>query len=231
MVDGSSPEPQSNVEIKELSQTFIVSGQPVKFDFAKNATSVMYITFDSKKTVGKTTTIVEMLKNISTLVSGQPSDEIYKSLNIWVGNGGYATSKNIENPVVCFKVEKSWIQDKKIDPSSIILNRFSDKKWNQLPTSLLKEDDKYLYFTAQTPGFSPFVVTGKTTASGNKTLLTFVNDTQTNSNTRSTEPQNKQTPEQTQSPNTYGKGGPKAPGFEIVSGIICLLCIFLYKRR
>ena len=47
-------------------------------------------------------------------------------------------TKNIENAVVCFKVEKSWIQDKKIDQSSIILNRYSDKKWNQLPTSLLK---------------------------------------------------------------------------------------------
>ena len=34
----------------------------------------------------------------------------------------------------------------------------------QLPTSLLREDDKYLYFTAETPGFSPFAITGKTTA-------------------------------------------------------------------
>ena len=93
-----------------------------------------------------------------------PSGEVYKYLNIWVGNGGYGTAKNIENAVVCFKVEKSWIQDKKIDQSSITLNRYNDKKWNELPTTLLREDDKYLYFTAETPGFSPFAITGKTTA-------------------------------------------------------------------
>ncbi len=159
---GGSPEPQSNVEVKELSQAFIASGNSVRFDFARNATSVVYITFNSKKTAGKTTTIVEILKGKSTLVSQLPSGEVYKSLNIWVGNSGFATPNNIENAVVCFKVEKSWMQDKGINRSSIILNRYNDKKWNQLPTSLLSEDNKYLYFTAQTPGFSPFAITDNT---------------------------------------------------------------------
>ena len=87
--------------------------------------------------------------------------EVYKYFNLWVGNGGFATSNNIENPVVCFKVEKSWIQDKKIDQASIILNRYNEKKWSQLPVTLLREDNKYLYFTAKTPGFSFFAITGK----------------------------------------------------------------------
>jgi PKD repeat protein len=104
---GSSPESQSNVEIKELSQTFIVSGQPVKFDFPQKATAVVTISFDSKKTVGKTTTIAEMLKNKSTLTPDAPTEEVYKYLNIWVGNGGYATEKNIENAAISFKVAKS----------------------------------------------------------------------------------------------------------------------------
>ena len=157
---GGSPEPAKNVEVKELSQAFITSGKPVKFDFAKNATCVVYLSFDAKKTFGKTTTIAEMLKGKSALVSELPSGEVYKSFNVWVGNGGVASSKNIENPVVCFKVEKSWIQDKKIDQASITLNRYNDKKWEQLPVSLSGEDDKFLYFTAKTPGFSSFAITG-----------------------------------------------------------------------
>jgi PGF-pre-PGF domain-containing protein len=119
---GGSPEPQSNVETKEISQAFVTSGNPVKFDFPRNATSVIYVSFDSKKTAGKTTTIVEMLKGKSILVSELPSDEVYKSLNIWVGNSEFATPNNIKNAVVCFKVKKSWIQDKKINQSSITLN-------------------------------------------------------------------------------------------------------------
>ena len=77
---GGSPEPQSNVEAKEISQTFIASGNHAKFDFPQQATPVVYVNFDSKKTAGKTKTIAEMLKGKSILVSGLPSDEVYKSL-------------------------------------------------------------------------------------------------------------------------------------------------------
>ena len=158
---GGSPEPARNVETKELSQVYITNGKAVKFDFTKKATCVVYVSFDAKKTAGKITTIAEKLKNKSALVSELPSDEVYKSFNVWVGNGGYATQKNIENPVLCFKVEKSWIQDQKIDQASITLNRYEDKAWEQLPVNLSEEDDTYLYFTADVPEFSSFAITGK----------------------------------------------------------------------
>jgi PGF-pre-PGF domain-containing protein len=223
---GVSPELQSNVEAKEISQTFIANGNPVKFDFPQDATPVVNISFVSKKTVGKTAAIAEMLKNKSTLVSEPPSDELYKYLNIWVGNSGYATPNNIENAVVYFNVEKSWPQNKSIDQSSIALNRYNDTKWNPLPTNLSGEDDKYLYFTAQTPGFSPFAITGKAATSGT------VNDTQSQTITQSIEQNNtsnatnvEQTPEQTQSPSK------KTPGFEMFIGIISLFAVFLYKRK
>jgi PGF-pre-PGF domain-containing protein len=148
------------VQSKELSQAFITNGKTVKFDFPKNATCVVYVSFDAKKTVGKTTTIVEQLKNRSTLVSELNAGEVYKYFNVWVRNGGIATSKNIENPVVCFKVEKAWIKDKNVNPDSITLSRYSDKKWEQSPVSLSGEDGKFLYFTAKTSGFSSFSITG-----------------------------------------------------------------------
>jgi PGF-pre-PGF domain-containing protein len=229
---GVSPELQSNVEAKEISQVFISNGNPVKFDFPQDATPVVNISFDSKKTVGKTATIAEMLKNKSTLVSEPPSDELYKYLNIWVGNSGYATPNNIENAVVCFKVEKSWPQNKSIDQSSIALNRYSDKKWNPLPTNLSGEDDKYLYFTAETPGFSPFAVTGKITANE------AVNETQSQAGTQGLEQNNvtnatnvEQTPKQTESTGTSGNGNKKTPGFEIVYGIVSLFAVLLHKRK
>ena len=224
---GGSPEPQSNVEAKEVSQTFIGNGNSVSFAFPQNATPIMNISFDSKTTVGKTTTIVEMLKNQSTLVSEPPSDEIYKFINIWVGSGGVVTPDKIGNAVVNFKVEKSWIQDKNIDKSSITLNRYSDTKWNALPTNLTGEDDKYLNFTAQTPGFSSFAITGKVAASGT------VDETQSQTVTQSIEQNNTSNAtnvEKTQSTNTSGNGG-KMPGFEMIYAIIGLFAVFIYKRK
>jgi PGF-pre-PGF domain-containing protein len=228
-VAGGSPEPAKNVQVKELSQAFITNGKPVKFDFAKNATCVVYVSFDSKKTAGKTTAIAEQLKNKSTLVSELNADEVYKYFNIWVGTGGFATSKNIENPVVCFKVEKSWMQDKKIDPNSITLNRYSDKKWSQLPVKYLNEDDKYLYFTAQTPEFSFFAITGK--AVENEKVAETKPSTKTSkleqNNTTVSQTEQKQKPEQK---SDNGKIT-SIPGFEVLYGVACLITVFLNKRK
>ncbi len=218
---GGSPEPAKNVQVKELSQAFITNGKPVKFDFTKNATCVVYVSFDSKRTFGKTATIAEMLKEKSALVSGLPSGEVYKSFNVWVGNGGVATSKNIENPVVCFKVEKVWIKDKKIDPASITLNRYVDKKWTHLPVEPAGEDDKFLYFTAETSGFSSFAITGtmKNVSEGIATKIELDYPAINKNNTTNKEQQ------------TAQKEIPSTPGFGIYCGVLGLLAVFLYKRK
>ena len=223
MVEGGSPEPATNVKVKELSQVFITNGNPVKFDLTKDVTAVVYLSFDSKKTVGKTTTIVEMLKNKSTLTPDAPEGEVYNYLNIWVGNSGYATEKNIENPVIGFKVEKSWMKDKGIDQSSIILNRYGDKKWNPLTNRQSGDDEKYMYFTAEAPGFSPFAITGKITAKETVNEILSepgIQDPEQNEDTKSEVEQTSEQKEKT-----------GMPGFEMIYCIIGLLGVFLYKRR
>jgi PGF-pre-PGF domain-containing protein len=222
---GGSPEPQRNVGAKELSQIFISKGNLAKFEFPQKATPVVYICFDSKKTVGKTTTIAEMLKGKSILTSDIPNSEVYKYLNIWVGNSGYATKKNIENAIVCFKVEKSWVKDKNIDKSSITLNWYSDdKEWNALPTNLSSEDEKYLCFTAKTPEFSYFAITGKPIVNETGKQPAAVNkmsDTQ-NVDTNS--------PEEKDKSSSSTESSMSMPGFEVVSSIMGLLAVLLYRR-
>jgi PGF-pre-PGF domain-containing protein len=221
---GGSPEPARNVDVKELSQVFITNGKPIQFNFTKNATCVVYVGFDAKKTVGKTTTIVEQLKNKSTLELSE--GEVYRYFNVWVGNSGFATEKNIENPVLCFKVEKSWLQNKSIDQDSITLNRYSNKTWEQLPVSLLKEDSKYLYFTTDVPGYSFFAITGETDSSSEETVTEIQPEDESDSsegNTEDTGSEADQGPEQEDSTGM--------PGFETVYGIAGLLAVFLYKRK
>ncbi|MGB9940735.1 PKD domain-containing protein [Methanosarcina sp.] len=227
---GGSNEPAKNVEVEELSQAFLTNGKPVKFDFTKNATCIVYMSFDARKTAGKTTSSVEMLKNKSTLTPDAPEGEVYNYLNIWVGNGGSGIEKNLKNAVLCFRVEKSWIRDKGIDPSSIILNRYSDSKWNPLPTRLSEEDGRYLYFTAETPGFSPFAITGKTTVAGTE-IKPETSAQVLEQNNESKGANVEQTPDQKESTNTSGKGNARLPGFEVVCGITGLLAIFLSRRK
>jgi len=156
---GGSPEPAKNVKTKELCQQFVSNGNKIKFEFTKNATCVGYIEFDAKKTAGKTTTIVEELKGKSSLTPAEPEGEIYKYLNIWVGNGGFANSNNIKDAVVGFKVSKEWIDENYININTITLQHFNGEQWNSLETQKVGENDKYIYFEAETPSFSPFAIT------------------------------------------------------------------------
>lgn len=158
---GGSPEPQSNVEAKELSQSYVTNGTHVRFDFPNGVTCIRYVEFDAKKTLGKITTIVEMLKGQSKLVSSLPDGTVYKNVNIWVGSGGIANSDNIENAVVGFRVEKSWLEKNGVDTDEKdSLNLwYYDKAWTKLETTKLDESNNtYVFYEAKTPGFGPFVI-------------------------------------------------------------------------
>jgi len=67
----------------------------------------------------------------------------------------------IEKATVSFRVSKSWVENNDIDSSSILLKRYVDDDWSNLPTTMTSEDDDYYYFDAVTTGFSTFAVTGQ----------------------------------------------------------------------
>jgi len=159
---GGSPEPASNVQAKELAQQFVTNRNHISFAFTQEATSVVSVEFDARRTAGKTTTIVEELKGKSVLTTAEPEGEVYRYLNIWVGNEGFATQENIANATVGFRVNMTWIAEKDIDINSTSLQHFSDDQWNSLPTSKVMQDEKYIYLEAKTPGFSSFAITGDT---------------------------------------------------------------------
>jgi PGF-pre-PGF domain-containing protein len=157
-----SKEPVSNVEAKELATGNVQSGYHIKFDFLEGATCITYIEFDPIKTLKKTITTVEMLKDKSVFVSGVPSGKIYKYVNIWVGNYGAGVANYFENGVIEFKVEKSWLEENNISQSQIILQWYN-KDWEPLDTEKVKEDTDYVYFKSKTPGFSCFAITNYST--------------------------------------------------------------------
>jgi PGF-pre-PGF domain-containing protein len=233
---GGSPEPASNVQVKEISQNFIPSDKEITFNFTKNTTCVESITFRSTKTVGKTTTIVEELKNKSSLISKYPEGIVYRSFNIWVGNGGYGNSKNIENSSVNFKVNISWVQENNINRSSIILNTYDSvkKEWMKLPTNITGEDDKFLHFTANVPGYSFFAIT--CTNSEHNAITTELSQTTTSNTENSNKSKRISTDSSTENytstiASKIAEETKKTSGFSVISSIICLLCVFWHKVK
>ena len=63
-----------------------------------------------------------------------------------------------------FRVPAAWLRAEGIAPANIALWRFHDGVWQELPTSIIREEGGWVSFTATTPGFSSFAIaegTGK----------------------------------------------------------------------
>lgn len=155
-----SPESTKNVELKEISNEQVFKGTHTCFTFKGEANEIVSVEFDPKRSFGKTTAIAEMLKNTSSIVKEPAPGTVYRNINLWVGNSGFSNQENFENARINFRVSRAWIIKQKVNEDAITLYRYSEGAWNPLPTTLSGEDEVYFYFTAETPGFSPFAISG-----------------------------------------------------------------------
>lgn len=156
---GESPE---NIVLEETLQKIVTVGNRVNYEFDEPANCIMSISFDPKMNAGYKAAKIEILKSTSSYAT-PISGEVFQNMNIWVGKVGFATPENMENVNVEFKVLRSWVNENNINRSSITLNRYHDDKWNSLNTVEIteKEDPDHFYFSAESPGFSPFAITGE----------------------------------------------------------------------
>ncbi len=154
----ASPESSRNIELKEISNEQVFKGIHTCYTFKGGVNDIVSVEFDPKKTFGKTTAIVEILKNTSSIVKGPAPGEVYKNINIWIGNSGFSRPENLENARINFRVSKIWISEHSINKNTVTLYRYTQNQWNPLSTALKEENEDYLYFTAETPGFSPFAI-------------------------------------------------------------------------
>ena len=223
---GSSSEDHANIFISETKREFISMDEIICYHFESEGNIVEYVNFTSKKTAGKVPARIEILNHTSSLVNYAPVDIVYKNLNIWVGNLGWATEKNIDNVSVSFKLERSWITHNNIDITTIEMNRYNSGKWNPLTTSLIRQDDTYMYFEAKTPGFSPFVITGKQGYIGNPNKPGDEGITATPTDVIDTTNEVVDTPDL-----TLTRDENRTPGFNLFAGLLIFLIIVLFIKR
>ena len=155
---GGSPESSRNVELKEISNEQVFKGIHTCYTFKGETNEIVAVEFDPKKNFGRITTIVELLKNTSSIVKEPAPGTVYRNLNVWVGNSGFSSSENLENARISFRVSRTWLSENGIGENTMTLYRYSENTWNALPTALTGEDEDFFYFTAETPGFSPFAI-------------------------------------------------------------------------
>lgn len=140
-------------------QKRVVAGTRTGFKFNNPVSDILRLSFTSQQYSGNVIVRVEVFGDAGP--EEKPEGEVYRLMNIRVGNERFESESNIRGASINFRVMKSWVEENNIDVSTIKINRFHNEKWNPLATELTYEDGEYYYFTAETPGFSRYAITGE----------------------------------------------------------------------
>ncbi|MFA0823167.1 MAG: phosphate ABC transporter substrate-binding protein PstS family protein [Methanomethylovorans sp.] len=153
-----------NVLLKEVQNIFVTKDKYITYSFKKEGNKITSIQFLSLKNSGNIQATIEVLKDKSSFAKSNAPGQIYQQMNIWVGKVGFVVPENVNDLKVNFKVEKKWLEENNIETDTVKLYRYADSSWKALPTTTAGEDESYIYFESQTPGFSPFAIISETEA-------------------------------------------------------------------
>ena len=81
---------------------------------------------------------------------------VYKYLEIT--KGVVLEDELLKEITIRFKVLKDWLVEKGLTRTDMALYRYVDGSWERLPTTSLKETEEYINYSAESPGFSYFVI-------------------------------------------------------------------------
>ena len=89
--------------------------------------------------------------------SGSGAGVVYKYVDV----SSNMSSDAINKTKISFKVEKSWVISNNIDESKVYMYRYVGSTWTKLTTAKLSENLTYIFYQAESPGLSTFVITGE----------------------------------------------------------------------
>ncbi len=154
----ASGESYENILTKEVQSSYVYKDTKMVYEFSGSDNPVTSVQFYALTNSGRVAASIEVLRGRSSYADSEAPGNVYQQMNIWVGRPGIINSETAKDFLIDFKVEKSWLEENNIDAGNIRLFRHADEKWNELPTSQTSEDEEYVYFESQTPGFSAFAI-------------------------------------------------------------------------
>ncbi len=115
--------------------------------FVKNSVNIIQITI---------TKLPDRPATITQEITGKVYHYIQVDKNV--------SDTSVNQTVIRFEVEKSWISTNNINKSTIKLYRYENSAWNKLQTSELSEDSTTITYEAISPGLSVFAIGAEATS-------------------------------------------------------------------
>ncbi len=165
--DGTTEETEEKACSSSVSaETPVISSATILSEMNPGVPSIVTIDNPSIGLYEASISVVESLQNIkitflvvNTIPENIPSqtenEQIFKYIEINMSSN----KDKVNEGNLKFKIEKSWLTQNNIDKNNVRLSRFTTK-WDELSTSIINEDNDYVYFQAITPGFSYFKISG-----------------------------------------------------------------------
>ncbi len=141
----STTECFSNVQLKETRENDLRVGTYIPFTFTSDI-PVYEVQVKGLKNDYDVAIRVEQLINLSCKLIEKPQGGIYRYLNIFSG-------VQQDGVKIKFKITNGWLSG-----GTVVLVRWQDGSWKDLPTTEISKDNKYTYYEAQSSGFSSFAI-------------------------------------------------------------------------
>jgi large repetitive protein len=142
----------------ELSFAEIATEEVATVDVSKEDLGVTQVQFSVSSPVSNARVKVAEVKELPVEVP-EFTGKTFKKLEI--SHNDVIKTEDLLNPIVYFKVEISWLTENDLTKDDVALHRFTEE-WTELPTEYVRSDDIYQYYSAETPGFSYFIIGEKT---------------------------------------------------------------------
>ncbi|WP_456474460.1 PGF-pre-PGF domain-containing protein, partial [Candidatus Pyrohabitans sp.] len=142
--------------VAEIEKVFKGSSAIATFD-EECVPDIVKVTIHAALTHYYTTISVETYKTKPAWTAfPEPAREVYRYFRIEYKK----PDTYIEKAEVVFRVSKAWLKEENINPSTVVMLRYA-KRWEELETQPLGEDEGFFIYKAATPEFSYFAVAGE----------------------------------------------------------------------
>ena len=141
-------------DFKKERWSSINTGETATVEVANGAIGVTDVSFTVDETTYGAWVKVASVDQLPSSVSSF-SGTSYKTVQITENNVADVLQGTV---TVEFKVTKTWLSDNSLTASQVALFRYADGAWGELTTTLGADDGTYVHYSAQTPGFSYFVI-------------------------------------------------------------------------
>lgn len=144
----------------EVSQTWtaLSTGTTATMKITSTAIDLTEVAFKVAEAAANVKLTVQKLSSKPSDVSSAPKGTVYQYVSISKEN---ITDSKISSAVISFKVNASWLSLNNLDSATVTLNRYTGGQWVALSTSKSSEDSAYIYYTAQSSGFSYFAISAE----------------------------------------------------------------------